>query len=114
MGTVDLIHCILTLKAISEVTQYYFNLQTMTTLPKHFLLPEYEQDRNDILVLDCIKKTFKLVNISPVTKFREIWSVSSGQARSKARRSALKSTPNFSKDDQVIHEEESNAFSSYA
>ena len=77
----------------------------MTTLSKHVLLPEYEQDRNDILVLDCIKNTFKLVNISPVTKVREIWSVSSGQARSKAQRSALKSTPKFPKDDQGIHEE---------
>ena len=40
MGVEDLIRRILTSKAISEVTLYDFNLQTMTDLPKHFILPD--------------------------------------------------------------------------
>ena len=52
------------------------------------------------------------MNISTLTKVREIGSVTSGQARSKDRRSALESTPKFPKDNQVRHKEESNALSS--
>ena len=84
----------------------------MTALPKPVILPDDEEDINGILGIDCIKNPLKLVNISPLTKVREIGSVASAQDRSKARLSALKSTPKFPKDDQGIHEEELNASSS--
>ena len=77
MGVEYLIHPILTSEEISEVTQYDFNLKTMTDLPKYILLPDDEEDRNGIIGIDCIKNTFKLVNISPLTKVREIRSVAS-------------------------------------
>ena len=104
MGAEYLIHCILTSKVISEVTQYDFILQTMTTPLKHFILPDNKEDRNGILGLHCTKNPFKLVNISPLKNFREIGSVASGQTRSNARRSALKSTLKFPKDNQGRHE----------
>ena len=84
----------------------------MTALPKHVILPDNKEDINGILRLDCIKNPFKLVNISLLIKVREIGSVASFQARPKARRSALNSTPKFPKDDQGRHEEESNVSSS--
>ena len=40
MGMEDLIHRILTSEAISEVTLYDFNLQTMIDITKHILLPD--------------------------------------------------------------------------
>ena len=40
MGVEDRIYRILTTESISEVTQYYFNLQTITALPKHGVLPD--------------------------------------------------------------------------
>ena len=113
MGAEDLIHHILTSEAISEVIQNDFNLKTMTTLPKHVILIDNKEDRNEIIGLYRIKNPFKLMNISPHTKVREIGSVASGQAISKAVRSALKTTPNFAKDNQVRHKKELNV-SSYS
>ena len=84
----------------------------MTDIPKHVLLPDDKEDRNEIIGLDRIKNTFKLLNISPQTKVRKIGSVESGQAISTAVRSALMTTPNFPKVDKCRHKEESNLSSS--
>ena len=103
MGAEDLIHCVLTSEAISKVTQYGFNLQTTTSLFEQVLLPDDKEGRNGIIGIDCIENPLKLVNISTLTKVKEIGSVASGQAISKARRSPLKSTTKFPKHNQGTH-----------
>ena len=64
--------------------------------------------------MDSTKNPLKPVNIYPLTKIREIGSVASGQAISKAHRSAIKHNPKFSKYDESKEEEKSIKYTSKA
>ena len=68
---------------ISEVTQYYFNTEELTVIPKHVKLLRNKEDLTGISGLEKISNHFKTVNIYAHINIREIGLVSSKQAKKK-------------------------------
>ena len=89
LGGEYLVSRVFSADAISEVSQYNFNMKKMTVVPKHVKLPNSDKKSKGILGLDSILSP-STVNLYPIQDIIEIGSVASGQARSKIRKSSLK------------------------
>ena len=90
----DLATRVLMEDAISEVTQYEFNIKDLTVTPKHVRLTCNEEYLSGKAGLENISNPFKMVNISAKVNIREIVSVASRQANKKGRKPALINHPN--------------------
>ena len=60
----------LTSEAISEVSQYDFDMEKLTVYSKHAMLPDNEEECKGIEGLKAIETPFIAVNISPFTEIR--------------------------------------------
>ena len=76
----------------------------MTVVPKYVKISNSDSENKEVIVLDSILDPLK-VNLSPIQDIIEIGSVTSGQARSKIRKSSLKEKLNLSKTSSASQED---------
>ena len=96
LGGEYLVSRVFSADAISEVSQYNFNMKKMTVVPKYVKLHKSNNKIKVILGLHSILNTFKVI-LSTIQDIREIGSVASGQAIPKIINSFLKENIKFSK-----------------
>ena len=63
MGEEDIIARVLTSNAVSEASQYNFDMEKISVTPKNIKLPNDEDNHKGISGLEEISNTFKEVNI---------------------------------------------------
>ena len=95
---------VLSADEISKVSQYDFDMKKMTVVPKYVKISNSDSENKEVIVLDSILDPLK-VNLSPIQDIREIGLVTSGQARSKIRKSSLKEKLNLSKTSSTSQED---------
>ena len=95
----DLSSCVLTHDAISDVSQYGFNIQDLSVTPKHVKPPNNKRYSLLISGLENISTPFKVVNIAEDKKIIYIGYIASRQNNNKSQQLSLGKKPKFPQTD---------------